>query len=37
MSEKVKFWLLLALLVASLALAWLMNSSYSHILLTGQH
>jgi hypothetical protein len=33
MSEKTKFWILLALLVASLALAWLINSSYSHVLL----
>ena len=33
MNEKVKFWLLLALLIASLALAWFINSSYSRVLL----
>jgi len=35
MNEKTRFWILLGLLIASLALAWLMNSSYSHILLVG--
>jgi len=33
MSEKAKFWLLLALLVLSIALAWWLNSSYNQALL----
>jgi hypothetical protein len=33
MSDKVKFWILLALLILSLALLFLINSSYSHILI----
>jgi hypothetical protein len=33
MSEKTRFWLLLGLLLASLTLAWYVNSSYSHALL----
>lgn len=33
MSEKTKFWLLLVLLILSLALAWYINSSYSRALL----
>ncbi len=33
MNDKVKFWLLLALLITSLGLAWFVNSSYSHALL----
>lgn len=37
MSEKTKFWLLLGVLIASLALAWYINSSYSHALLGGLH
>jgi len=32
MSEKTKFWLLLALLIASLALAWYLNTGYSRAL-----
>ena len=36
MNEKIKFWVLLTLLVLSLALAFFINSSYSHILLTHQ-
>lgn len=36
MSDKAKFWLLLTLLVLSLALAFFLNSSYSHMLLTHQ-
>ena len=36
MNEKLKFWVLLVLLVLSLALAFFINSSYSHILLTRQ-
>ena len=36
MNEKVKFWILLGLLILSLALAFFINSSYSHILLTHQ-
>lgn len=35
MNEKTRFWILLALLAASLALLWIMNSSVSHVLLTG--
>jgi len=35
MSEKTKFWLLLTLLVLSLALLWFVNSNLSHVL-TGQ-
>ncbi len=33
MNEKVKFWLLLLLMAASLVLLWLVNSSYSRALL----
>jgi hypothetical protein len=33
MSEKVKFWLLLFLLIASISLVWYVNSSYSRVLL----
>ncbi len=33
MNEKIKFWILLSLLVASLVLAWLVNSSYGRVLL----
>jgi hypothetical protein len=33
MSEKTKFWILLALLLASIALLIIVNSSYSHVLL----
>lgn len=33
MNEKTKFWLLLGLLIASLALVWYINSAYSHALL----
>jgi hypothetical protein len=36
MNEKTKFWILLALLILSLALAYFLNSSYSHVLLTHQ-
>lgn len=32
MSERTKFFILLGLLLASLALAWLINSSYAHVL-----
>lgn len=32
MTEKTKFWLLLALLATSLALLWFVNSSLSHLL-----
>jgi hypothetical protein len=32
MNEKVKFWLLLALLLASLLLAWYLNTGYSRAL-----
>lgn len=32
MNEKVKFWILLGLLIASLVLAWYINSSYSSTL-----
>ena len=34
MNEKTKFWILLALLVASIALLLIVNSSASHVLLT---
>jgi hypothetical protein len=33
MSEKTRFWILLALLILSLVLTWYINSSYSHALL----
>lgn len=33
MSDKVKFWILLTILVLSLVLVWYINSSYSHALL----
>lgn len=36
MSEKTKFWILLVLLVASIVLVVVVNSSYSHVLLTQQ-
>jgi hypothetical protein len=32
MSDKTKFWILLVLLILSLALVWLVNSSFSHEL-----
>lgn len=32
MSEKTRFYILLALFIASLALVWLLNSSYAHFL-----
>jgi|GEM_PF-1780530 len=32
MSDKTKFWVLLVLLFASLALLWFVNSNLSHIL-----
>jgi hypothetical protein len=32
MSEKTKFWILLALLILSLTLLWLVNSNLSHTL-----
>lgn len=32
MSDRKKFFILLALLLASLVLAWLINSSYAHVL-----
>ena len=35
MSERTKFIILLTLLVLSLVLAYFINSSYSHVLLTG--
>lgn len=34
MSERTKFIVLLTLLILSLALAYFINSSYSHVLLT---
>lgn len=34
MSDKTKFWILLGLLVASIALVIVINSSYSNVLLT---
>ena len=34
MNEKMKFWILLALLVASVTLLLIVNSSASHVLLT---
>ena len=37
MNDKLKFWLLLSLLLASLALAWYINSAYSRALLGGLH
>jgi len=33
MSEKTKFWILLGLLVASVALLVVVNTSYGHVLL----
>jgi hypothetical protein len=33
MNDKTKFWILLALLVASLALLWFVNSNLSHTLI----
>ena len=32
MNDKTRFWLLLTLLLASLALLWLVNSGYSRLL-----
>lgn len=34
MSERTRFFILLALLLASLAFVWWLNSSYSHLLVT---
>lgn len=37
MSDKLKFWILLGLLILSLALLFFLNSSYNHVLTIGAH